>query len=83
LLEHHVQFYNAYRDLSSAVFVPRQPEELRNEYSIFVGKPEGKRPLQRPTRRWGDDIIMDLREIGWDGVGLTHLDQDRDQWRLL
>jgi hypothetical protein len=40
----------------------------RNEYRIFVGKPEGKRPLERPRRRWIDNIKMDLREIGWDGL---------------
>jgi hypothetical protein len=37
---------------------------------ILVGKPEGKRPLGRPRRRWMNDIKMDLREIGWDGIGL-------------
>jgi hypothetical protein len=37
-------------------------------YRILVGKPEGKRPLGRPRRRWVDNIKMDLREIGWDGV---------------
>jgi hypothetical protein len=35
---------------------------------IFVGKPEGKRPLGRPIRRWVDNIKMDIREIGWDGL---------------
>jgi hypothetical protein len=38
-------------------------EEKRNAYRIFVGKPEGKRPLGRPRRKWVDNIIMDLREI--------------------
>jgi hypothetical protein len=37
-------------------------------YRILVGKPEGKRPLGRPRRRWVDNIKIDLREIGWDGV---------------
>jgi hypothetical protein len=37
------------------------------EERILVGKPEGKRPLGRPTRRWVDNIKMDLREVGWDG----------------
>jgi hypothetical protein len=41
--------------------------EKRNAYRILVGKPEGKRPLGRPRRRWEDIIKMDLREIGWDG----------------
>jgi hypothetical protein len=42
--------------------------ENRNAYSILVGMPEGKGPLGRPRRRWVDNIKMDLREIGWDGV---------------
>jgi hypothetical protein len=41
--------------------------ERRNVYRILVGKPEGKRPLERPRRRWEDGIKMDLREIGWGG----------------
>jgi hypothetical protein len=45
-----------------------------------VGKPEGKRPLGRPRRSWVDNIKMDLREIGWDGIDLP---QDRAQWRAL
>jgi hypothetical protein len=48
-----------------------------------VGKPEGKRPLGRPRRRWVDNIEMDLREIGWVGVDWIDLAQDRDQWRAL
>jgi hypothetical protein len=40
-------------------------EETRNAYRILVGKPEGKRPLGRPRRRWVENIKMDLREIGW------------------
>jgi hypothetical protein len=42
--------------------------EKRNAYRILVGKPEGKRPLGRPIRRWVDNIKMDLGENGWDGV---------------
>jgi hypothetical protein len=55
--------------------------EKRNAFRILVGKPEGKRPLGRPRRRWVDNIKMDLREIGWDGVYWIDLAQDRDQWR--
>jgi hypothetical protein len=55
----------------------------RNGYRILVGEPEGKRPLGRPRRRWGDNIKMDLREIGWDCVDWLDLAQDRDQWRAL
>jgi hypothetical protein len=46
---------------------------MRNAHSIFVGKPEGKRPLRRPEHRWDDNIRMDLREIGWVGVDWIHL----------
>jgi hypothetical protein len=42
--------------------------EKRNAYRIFVGYPEGKRPLGRARRRWVDNIKMDLTEIGWDGI---------------
>jgi hypothetical protein len=50
---------------------------------FWVGKPEGKRPLGRPTRRWKDNIKMDLREIVWGGMDWIDLAQDRDQWRAL
>jgi hypothetical protein len=52
--------------------------EKRNAYRIFVGKPEGKRPLGRPRRRWVDNIRMDLGEVGWSDVA-----QDRNRWRAL
>jgi hypothetical protein len=55
----------------------------RNVYRILVGKPEGKRPLGRPRHRWVDNIKMDLRETGWDGMDWIELAQDRDQWRAL
>jgi hypothetical protein len=55
----------------------------RNAYSILVGKPEEKRPLGRPRRRWVGNIKMNLREIGWDVIDLIDLAQDRDQWRVL
>jgi hypothetical protein len=51
----------------------------KTAYRVLVGKPEGKRPLGRPRRRWVDNIKMDLREIEWDG----DMAQDRDQWRAL
>jgi hypothetical protein len=56
--------------------------EKRNAYRILVGKPEGKRPLGRPRRRWVDNIKMDLREVGWDGREWIDLAQDRDRWRV-
>jgi hypothetical protein len=57
--------------------------EKRTAYRIFVGKPEGKRPLGRPRRRWVDNIKIDLRAIGCDGVDWLDMAQDRDQWRAL
>jgi hypothetical protein len=57
--------------------------EKRNAYRILVGKPEGKRPLGRPRRRWVDNIKRNLRNIGWDGIDWIDLAQDRDQWRAL
>jgi hypothetical protein len=57
--------------------------EGRNVYRVLVGKPEGKRPLERSRRRWEDGIKMDLQEIGWGGVEWIHLPQDRDRWRAV
>jgi hypothetical protein len=57
--------------------------EKRNAYRLLVGKPEGKRPLGRPRRRWVDNIQMDLLEIGWGGVDWIGLAQDKDKWRAL
>jgi hypothetical protein len=57
--------------------------EKRNAYEILVGKPEGKRPLGRPRRRWEDNIKMDLRNRAWGGMGWIDLAQDRDQWSAL
>jgi hypothetical protein len=57
--------------------------EGRNVYRVLVGKPEGKRPLERPRHRWEDGIKLGLREIGWGGVEWIHLAQDRDRWRAV
>jgi hypothetical protein len=57
--------------------------EKRNVYRVLTGKPEEKRPLGRPTRRWTDNIKMDLGGIGWGGMDWSHLAQDRDQWRAV
>jgi len=51
---------------------------MRNAYKILDRSPAGKRPLGRLTRRWEDNIRMDLREIGWEVVEEVHLPQDRD-----
>jgi hypothetical protein len=53
--------------------------EKRNAYRILVGKLEGKKPLERPRRRWVDNIKIDIREIGYDGADWVDLAQDREQ----
>jgi hypothetical protein len=58
-------------------------KEKRNAYRILVGKPEGKRPLGRPRRRWVNNIKMNLRGTGWDDMDWIDLAQHRDQRRAL
>jgi hypothetical protein len=57
--------------------------EERKVYKVLVGKPERKRPLGRPRRRWEDRIRMYLREIGLGGVNWIQLAQDRDRWQAV
>jgi hypothetical protein len=57
--------------------------EKRIAYRILMGKPEGRSPLGRPRRRWLDNIKLDLREIGLDGVDWIDMAQNMDQWRAL
>jgi hypothetical protein len=57
--------------------------EKRTAYRILVVEPEEKKPLGRPRRRWVDNIKIDLRETGWDGMDWIDIAQDRDQWRAL
>ena len=57
--------------------------ERRGVYRVLVGKPEGKRPLGRPKRRWEDNIKMDLQEVGRGGMDWIDLAQDMDRWRAL
>ena len=57
--------------------------EESGAYRVLVGKPEGKRPLGRPKRRWVDNIRMDLQEVGYGYVDWIGLAQDRDRWRNL
>ena len=57
--------------------------EGRGVYSVLVGKPEGKRPLGRPRRRWEDNIKMDLQEVGGDCGDWMELAQDRERWWAL
>ena len=54
-------------------------QQSRNAYRVLVGKPEGKRPLGRPKRRWEDNIKIDSREVGCDPGEWINLDEDRDQ----
>jgi hypothetical protein len=57
--------------------------KVRNAYNILVGKPEWRRPLGRPRRRWEDNKKMVLWEIGFGVVDWIHLAQNRDRWRAL
>jgi hypothetical protein len=57
--------------------------DRRGAYMALVGKPEGRRQLGRPRRRWEDNIKMDLREVGWGGMDWINLAQDRDRWRAV
>ena len=58
-------------------------EEGIGVHKVLVGKPEGKKPLGRPRRRWEDNIKMDLQEVGRGGGYWIGLAQDRDRWRAL
>jgi len=57
--------------------------ERRGVYRVLVGKPEGKRPHERPRLRWEDNIKMDLQEVGCGGMDWIELVQYRDRWRAL
>ena len=70
------------RRMRWAGHVARTGEE-RMVYRFLVGKPEGKRLLERPRRRWVDNIRMDLQDVGCGYVDWTGLAQDRDRWRTL
>jgi hypothetical protein len=87
---HNEELYNLYSSLDIirqvksrrmrwAGHVARMGKE-RKVYKVLVGKPEEKRPLGRPKRRWEDGIRMDLREIGLGGVDWIRPSQDRDRW---
>jgi hypothetical protein len=70
------------RRMRWAGHVARMGEE-RGVYRVLMGKPEGRRPLGRPRRRWEDNIRMNLREVGCGCVDWMELAQDRDRWRAL
>ena len=55
--------------------------EIAGVYRVLMGKPEGKRQLGRPSRRWKDNIKMDHQEVGFGSVDWIELAQDRDRWR--
>jgi hypothetical protein len=57
--------------------------EGRDAYRILVGRPEGRRPLGWPRRRWEDNIRMDLQEVGWGDMDWIDMAQDSDRWRAL
>jgi hypothetical protein len=57
--------------------------ENKNAYRLLVGKPKGKRLLGRPRRKWGDNIRMDLGEVGWGDVDWIGLAKDTSRWRAL
>jgi hypothetical protein len=57
--------------------------EVRGAYNILVGRPEGRRPLGRPRRKWEDNIMIDLREIGFGDVDWIYWAQNRGRWRAL
>ena len=58
-------------------------EERRVIYRVLVGKPEGRRPLGRPRRRWENNIKMNLRDAGWKGIDWIDLARVRDRWRAV
>jgi hypothetical protein len=57
--------------------------DRRSAYRTLVGRPEGRRPLGRPRRRWEDNIKMDIQEVGWGGMDWIDMAQARDRWRAL
>jgi hypothetical protein len=70
------------RRMRLAGYVARKGEK-KNVYRLLVGKPDGRRPLGKPRRRWLDNIRMDLVEVGWGDVDWIGLVQDRNRWRTL
>jgi hypothetical protein len=90
---HNEELHNLYSSLSIIRIIKSRKmrwaghvarmREKRNVYSLLVGKPEGKIPLERPRRRWINNIKMDLLEIGLNVVDWIGLAQDRYRWRAV
>jgi hypothetical protein len=78
--EHFIELYILEDEMGGHV---ARMGEVRGAYNNLVGRPEGRRPLGRPRRRWEDNIEMDRREIGFGDVDWIHWAQDRDRWRAL
>ena len=72
-----------FRLSTSDIFHQARVGELRRALRVLAGKPEGKRPLGRPRRRWVDNISLDLQDVGCGYVDWIGLAQDRDRWRMV
>jgi hypothetical protein len=70
------------RRIAWTVYVARTGKK-RNACRLLVGKPEGRRPLGSPRRRWVDNVRMDLGKVGWGDADWIDLVQDRNRWRAL
>jgi hypothetical protein len=88
---HHEELYNLYTSPNVIRLIKTMRwtghvacmEQMKNSYRILLRKPKGKRLLGRPRYRWEDNIRMNLREIGWEGVDWKYLTQNKDQWQAL
>jgi hypothetical protein len=74
--------YHSVQNLLSSRLLSKKHKNL-NSCRILVGKPEGKRPMRTPRRRWEDNIKMDIRYIHWDCMDWIYVALNRDQWRAL
>ena len=87
--EHNEKLHSLYRSpnivivIKSRILRRARMEEGRSAFKIVTGTPVGKGPLGRPRRRWEDNIIMDLKEMGINTRNWIDSAQDRDYWRVL
>jgi hypothetical protein len=77
LLEKHYDIWLQWRTINVSAI------SVKYSFETLVGKPEGKRPLERPRRRWVNNIRMYLGEVGWGDVDWIGLAKDRNRWRAL